>query len=289
MVCRFWALFCPAVASAILQIPTKEISPGVDMPVLSIGTGGDAKWHPSTVSTIVTNWMALGGRGVDTAFIYGTQGAVHRAIRDSGVSREEVFVTSKVPLCLGGKFFADVDDEWLKTSYIDLLLIHSHIGLDCKATWRQLEQLVAKGKVRALGVSNWKSADFEKLLPKATVLPVVNQIEHNVLNHDDETIAYCQAHNITIEAYSPLGQGGNKGDVPGNAVVQAVAASHNVSSYQVGLKWIIQHGHALTFQSEKASHQESDADLFGFDLTDDEMSTLDGLQARVQALEAVQV
>lgn len=289
MVRRFLALLCPGVALGLVQIPIKEISQGVDMPVISIGTGGDAKWHPSSVSTIVTNWMALGGRGVDTAFIYGTQGAVSRAIRDSGVPREEVFITSKVPLCLGGKFFADVDDEWLKTSYIDLLLIHSSIGLNCKATWRQLEQLVTRGKVRALGVSNWKAPDFEKLLPTAKVLPVVNQIEHNVLNHDDETIAYCQAHNITVEAYSPLGQGGNAGDVPGNAVVQAVAVNHNVSSYQVGLKWIIQHGHTLTFQSEKASHQESDADLFGFDLTDEEMITLDGLQARVQALEGVQV
>merc|ERR1712217_616175 len=93
------------------------------------------------------------------------------------------------------------------------------------------------------------------------------------------TIALCEAHGITVEAYSPLGRAGHSGDIPGNSVVKAVASNHKVSAYQVALKWILQHGWALTFQSSSAAHQEADADLLSFSLTSDEMARLDDLHA----------
>lgn len=279
MAVRSLLLFCPAVALGMVDVPTMEIAPGVQMPVLSIGTGGDAKWNSSAVKTIVTGWVGQGGRGIDTAWIYGTQGAVKDALRATGVPREELFITTKVPLCLGGKFFTEWDKWLLQLDYVDLLLIHSHIG-DCQVTWRQLEDLVRNGQVRALGVSNFGAADLEKLLETAEVMPTVNQIEANVLRHNDETIEYCRSKNITVMAYSPLGQDGKAGgDVVHDATVNAIAASHSVSAYQVALKWLVQRGHILTFQSTNPKHQASDADIFSFELTDDEMATLDGLQA----------
>merc|ERR1712050_343168 len=94
----------------------------------------------------------------------------------------------------------------------------------------------------------------------------------------DETISFCKAHNITIEAYSPLGRSNHSGDIPGNEEIKAIAANHHVSTYQVALKWILQRGHILTFQSSSQAHQEADADLFGFELSEQDMSSLDALQ-----------
>merc|ERR1712203_643665 len=104
----------------------------------------------------------------------------------------------------------------------------------------------------------------------ATVPPAVNQIPINVLKHDDDTINFCKSNGITPMAYSPL-----EDDCTKHPAVLSAAESHNVTAYQVALKWIVQHDMVLTFQSTKASHQAVDADLFGFDLTDDEMAALD--------------
>merc|ERR1712100_727518 len=102
-------------------------------------------------------------------------------------------------------------------------------------------------------------------------------IEHNILNHDDDTIACSRENNITIEAYSPLGRSGKAGEISGNPVIKSVASKHNVSSYQVALRWILQHNHTLTFQSSNIDHQRANADVFGFELTESEMLLLDDL------------
>ena len=129
--------------------------------------------------------------------------------------------------------------------------------------------------MRAIGVSNFRRSDLEALLSTAHVVPAINQVELNVLNLDDDTIAFSCVHNITIEAYSPLGHTGHSGNITANAAVHAAAAAHNVSAYQVALRWILQHGHVLTFQSSSQEHQQQDADLFSFALAAAEMAALD--------------
>jgi len=253
-----------------------EIASGVHMPVVSIGTGG---LETRAATTIVLDWLAINGRGLDTAWIYKNQDSVREAIAKAGVPRSSLFITSKIPGCLTPKSFVEADLKQLGVDYIDLLLIHSpRPSVGCKATWEVLEEYHAKGVLRAIGVSNFKPQDLEGLLSTAKVVPAVNQIQHNVLRHDDETISFCKAHNITIEAYSPVGRSNHSGDIPGNEEIKAIASNHKVSPYQVALRWILQHGHTLTFQSSSQAHQEDDADLFGFQLTADEMSRLDGLQ-----------
>merc|ERR1740121_1435047 len=148
----------------------------------------------------------------------------------------------------------------------------------CGQTWAVLEDYHSRGLLKAIGVSNFNVEQLQPLLQTAKVVPAVNQIQLNVLAHDDATVAFCGAHNIMIEAYSPLGRGGHSGDIPGNKVIQGIAAAHNVTAYQVAMKWVLQHGHVLTFQSSSASHQKVDADVFGFDLTPQELLQLDGLQ-----------
>jgi len=267
-------LLWPALALANLDIPYRAITPGVRMPVISIGTGG---LESKACSSIVRNWLSLGGRGVDTALVYRDQRTVAETIAASGIDRSDIFITTKIPGCAFARASIEADLRQLNTSYIDLMLIHFPRG-NCSEAWEVLEDFHARGVLKAIGVSNFRRSDFESLLKTAKVVPAVNQIQHNILEHDDDTIAFCQANNITVEAYSPLGRAGHSGDIAGNKAIQGVAAKHGVSVYQVALKWILQHGHMLTFQSTSAEHQQQDADLFSFSLSDAEMSMLDGLR-----------
>merc|ERR1712187_156918 len=136
----------------------------------------------------------------------------------------------------------------------------------------------ANGKLKAIGVSNWSPKQFQSL--KYNIPPAVNQVEFNVFTHDDEIEAYCKRHNITIEAWSPLGDPARTHkSIFSDPVVTSVAASHNVSAAQVALRWIVQKGHTMTFLSSNKDHQANSADIFGFTLDDDEVSKLDALKS----------
>lgn len=284
MVPSFLMLTLPSVAlagvelsSSAISIPTKVIAAGVHMPVLSIGTGG---LESDQTRDIVTHWMQNGGRAVDTAYQYENQDVIAKAISDAGVDRKDVFITSKVPGCSNTTSYVEQNLKQLSTNYIDLLLIHWWDTSDaaCASAWATLEDFHAQGVLKSIGVSNFNVSNLESLLKTAKVVPAINQVQLNILEHDDETMEYSENHGIVIEAYSPLGRGGHSGNIPGHPVIQQVAAAHNVSTYQVALKWILQHDRVLTFQSTSKEHQANDADLFGFELTSDEMVTLNKLQ-----------
>jgi len=278
------SVLCLALLSAVtasVVIPTQQIAPGVSIPVISMGTWSEGTSENSTL--ITHNWLSQGGRGIDTAWVYFDQTKIAETILASGVPREQLFITSKIPGCVAAERFVEADLKQLNTSYIDLMLIHSAIpSLNCPNTWKVLEEYVQKGKLKAIGVSNFKSKDLDRVLAKATIVPAVNQISHSVLEHDDELVQYCAQKNITIEAYSPLGSPGrHKGNgtsVFTNPTISTIAQAHNVSNPQVALRWVVQSGHILTVLSESAAHQANDADVFGFELSADEMTQLSGIQ-----------
>jgi 2,5-diketo-D-gluconate reductase A len=267
--------FAATEREGAVSVPTIEIAAGVYMPVMSIGTGGLER---AKAPEIVTNWLSLGGRGIDTAWIYKNQEQVRAAIASAGVPREELFVTTKIPGCNTTREFVEDDLKQLGMQYIDLMLIHfPRPSSACATAWGVLEDYHAKGIIKSIGVSNFKKTDLQLLMTTAKVKPAVNQIELNVLTRDEDTLATCASLNISVEAYSPIGRAGHSGDISGSEVIKAVAANHNVSPYQVALKWILQHGHTITFQSASAAHQQADADVFGFNLTIEELAKLDGL------------
>jgi len=256
-----------------VQIPTVEIAAGVHMPVMSIGIGGLER---SNAPTIVANWIKQGGRGIDTALVYRDQSVVPEELAKAGIDRKDVFITTKIPGCMGTKYSVEYDLKQLQTDYIDLLLIHYPSG-NCSEAWSVLEDYHSKGTLRAIGVSNFKKSNLESLLATAKVRPAVNQMELNVLEYDEEAMDTSKQMNITVEAYSPVGRSGHSGDIRDNKIIKSVAAAHNISTYQVALKWILQHGNIITFQSSSAEHQAEDADVFNFQLTEDDMKALDKL------------
>jgi diketogulonate reductase-like aldo/keto reductase len=269
-----------------LDMETKEIAPGVLMPVVSIGTGG---LESQKAYDIVSDWLALGGTGIDTALNYRNQDKVREAIEDATtsssnntttISRDDLFLTTKIPDCNATETARKIetDLELLGTHYVDLVLIHGPRRGDCLAAWKVLEESYESNRTRAIGVSNFKRKDLEPLLNGGTVIPHVNQIKLNLLNYNNDddtmdTIRYSTQYGILLEAYSPLGRGG--GEVVHHPLVETIAFSHNVTGYQIALKWILQHGWILTFQSSSKEHQATDADVFGFRLTPEEMYDLD--------------
>jgi len=267
----------PALALAAVSIPTKEIAPGVQMPVISIGDGGQ---ETSKGKAITSAWLSLGGRGIDTAYVYGNQKDVGQAIKESGVKREDIFLTTKIRGCDNAESSIKTDLQQLGVDYVDLMLIHFPRG-DCAKGWATLEKYHEQGVLKAIGVSHFERSHITSLMKTSKVVPHVNQIQLNVLTHDDDQISASVERGINVEAYSPLGRSGQSGDIPGNPTIKAIAAAHDVSTYQVAIKWILQKGHLLTFQSSNPAHQESDADVFGFELSDSEMKELDGLQGSV--------
>jgi len=263
-----------------MSIPAQNIASGVKMPVISIGT-----WTEGTTanaSLIVDNWLRLGGRGIDTALVYFDQSSVATSITKSGIPREDIFITTKIPGCLDAAALIERDLRDLNTTYLDLVLIHGPLPSGhCPATWRAMEPFVQRGQVKSIGVSNFKQKDMEPILKGATVPIAVNQIEHNIFSHDDSTIAFCKAHNITVEAYSPLGSPARHKSGPSiftDATVNSIAKAHNVSAPQVALRWVVQAGHTLTVLSEREDYDVEDANLFHFQLTNEEMNTLNALQ-----------
>ena len=268
-----------------------EIADGVCMPFLS---NGDVMKHTPSINDTMSSsrWLAAGGRGLDTAWSYdhGGYGLSQRqmgvAIEQSGVPREQIFITSKIPCNpKGGAAVAlSYDLQQLNVKQLDLVLIHTPSkcsSADIAATWAGMQSAKRQNLTRAIGVSNFKPAALEALAkaPSTTVVPAVNQILLHVGNVDNATIQYCTARKITVEAYSPLGHpnGGGKAVYLMPEVV-AIAKAHKKSGAQIALKYIVQRGHTLVTASGLSSYDQEDLDMWSFTLTDEDMATLDAVK-----------
>lgn len=262
---------------------TIEIAPGVFMPLVNVG-GGGTKFLPSNYSL----WLELGGRGLDTALTYGddVQRDVGKAIKASGLPRDQLFVTTKVPCPAQSSDDAGHDLEMIGVDYVDLMLLHwpCRSGMkDTISVYKSLENLVASKKARAIGISNFNAAEVDALIEAVSVKPAVNQNPFSIGNHDLEALKKCQDLNITYSAYSPLG-GLSHVDVLHDPTVTAIANVHNKSTAQVALRWVVQQGVVAVTASTKATHLQSDMEIFDFVLTGEEMSRLTAVGVEIQAV-----
>ncbi|MFC5650722.1 aldo/keto reductase [Paenibacillus solisilvae] len=222
-----------------------------------------------------------GYRSIDTAAIYQNETGVGQGIREAlaetGLSREELFVTSKV-------WNADLGYEStlaayeaslakLGLDYLDLYLIHWPVKGKYKEAWRALETLYKEGRVKAIGVSNFQVHHLEDLKKDAEITPTVNQVEFHPLLSQQELRRYCQEQGIQLEAWSPLMQG----QLLDNPVLQEIAAHHGKSTAQVILRWDLQHGVVTIPKSTKEHRIIENAALYDFELTPDEVARIDAL------------
>lgn len=230
--------------------------------------------------------LEVGYRLIDTAQMYKNEEQVGQAIQESGIARDQIFITSKLENSVRG-YDATIQAveqslKKLQTDYVDLFLLHWPIPKDYKEdwqemnneTWKALEKLVAEEKILAIGVSNFYPLHIEALEEYATIPPAVNQIRLTVGDCKEDLVKYCQDKGIVIEAYSPLG----RGEAFENEELKAIAKKYNKSVAQVMLRWSIQKGFIPIPKSSHKQRMQENIDIYDFSLTEEEMLTLSAIK-----------
>jgi len=255
--------------------PELVLNNGVAMPALGLGV---FQSPPEETAAAVETALKVGYRHVDTARVYGNEADVGAGVRESGVARGEVFVTTKLWNADQGYDAAlrafDASLKRLGLEYVDLYLIHWPVAEKRLDSWRALERIHAEGRARSIGVSNFLVPHLEELLGKARRVPAVNQIELTPFLQRRETRALCAKHGIVVEAYSPLTHG-LRLDHP---VVKDVARRAGRSVAQVLLRWGLQQGLVVLPKSTKPARIAENGALFDFTLDDRAMNELDALE-----------
>lgn len=260
-----------------MSIPTLRLNDGRSIPQIGLGT---ASLDDDAVAPVIVTALEAGYRHIDTAFRYGNQRGVGRGIRDSGVAREELFVTTKLDGEHQGDDRAIAGLEaclrQLGLEYVDLLLIHWPLPERDQflSTWTTFEKLVEAGKVRSIGVSNFKPAHLDRLLAEARIRPVANQIQLNPRITRPDHLAYDRAHDIVTVAWSPLGQGQGLLDEP---TLQTIAAAHDRTPAQIVLRWNIELGLVTIPRSSNPERLAQNLDLFDFSLSAAENAAISAL------------
>ncbi|GAB5473241.1 MAG: glyoxal/methylglyoxal reductase [Maribacter sp.] len=248
---------------------------GVKMPYLGLGTYQSD--NDQEVIDAVSYALQLGYRHIDTASIYGNEEGVGKGIKESAVNREEVFVVSKVWNADQGyettlKAF-EASLKRLDLEYLDLYLIHWPVDGKYTDTWRALERLYAEKRIRAIGISNFMQHHLEDLLTRAEVVPMVNQMEFHPYVVQQDLIDYCSAKGIQYEAWSPFMQG----KVFGLDICQELSKKYKKTVAQVILRWNLQKGVVTIPKSVKKERILSNAAVFDFEISKEDIAYLDGL------------
>ena len=258
------------------KIPTVTLNDGVKIPVYGFGTFQ----IPADGSTYkaVREALDLGIRHIDTAVAYFNEAEVGKAVRESGIPREEIFVTSKLWLQDYGYEAAKKGIETslrkLGLDYMDLYLIHQPYG-DVPGAWRAMEEAKAEGKIRSLGVSNMTPKIWNQFVPQFKTMPSVNQVEFNPYYQQRDIRAIMAEHDVKLEGWGPLGQG--NANLLKDPVITKIADAHGKNAGQVILRFEVQEGIIVFPKSTKPERIKSNMDIFDFELTESEMNEMRGL------------
>ena len=252
-----------------------RLNDGNRIPWVGLGVFQVAAGAPSLRA--VAHALSIGYRHIDTAALYGNEEDVGRAVRDSGIPRSEVFVTTKLWNADQGFASAikacDASLAKLKLDYIDLYLIHWPEPGKRLDSWRALVELRKQGKCRSIGVSNYTVAHLEELKAASDVTPSVNQVEFSPFLYQRALFDFCRAHGIQLEAYGPLTRGKKLSD----PTLSTVAQRHGKTSAQVLLRWALQHAVVVIPKSVRPARIAENAGLFDFSLDERDMAALDAL------------
>jgi 2,5-diketo-D-gluconate reductase A len=260
------------------DVPNVRLSDGVEIPQLGFGV---FQVPPEDTQATVEDALEAGYRHIDTATAYRNERGVAAGIAASGIPREDVFITTKLWNSHQGfdSTLAAFEKslEELDTDHVDLYLIHwpappQDLYMD---TWRAFERIKGEGGARSIGVSNFRIEDLERLEREADQMPTVNQIELHPLLQQAELRAWHAEHDIVTEAWSPLAQG----EVLKDEALNSIAAAHDRTVAQVVLRWHIQLGNVVFPKSVTPERVRENFDLFDFELSDDDMAAIAGLDA----------
>ena len=255
---------------------TVLLNSGYTMPIMGLGTY--ALDHDTCVNSVMS-LLESGGRLIDTAYMYGNEEAVGEGVRkgmeEYGIPREDIFVITKIyPNQFNDPEAAiDMALEKLDIGYIDMMLLH-HPGTNDVMAYQAMEQYVEEGKIHSLGLSNWYVEELTDFLPQVTIKPALVQNEIHPYYQEQDVVPFIQEKGIVVQCWYPLGGRGYTADLLGNETIKAIAEAHEVSSAQVILRWDLQRSIVVIPGSSNAEHIRENLDLFGFELTDDEMEQI---------------
>ncbi|MCV7102570.1 aldo/keto reductase [Mycobacterium palustre] len=260
------------------SVPTIELNDGVRIPQLGFGV---FQIKPDETAEAVKRALDIGYRHIDTAEMYGNEKEVGQGVRDAGLDRADVFITSKL-----NNGFHKPDDarrafdktlEALGSDYVDLFLIHWPLptlyGGDFVSTWKVLEEFAKDGRARSIGVSNFQPAHLDRLAGDTDTVPSVNQIEVHPYFGNEQVRAYGRDHGIATEAWSPIAQG----KVLDDPVITRIADARGKSPAQVVLRWHIQRGDIVFPKSVTPERIKANFELFDFELDDPDMDAISAL------------
>jgi diketogulonate reductase-like aldo/keto reductase len=252
-----------------------KLNNGVLIPVLGLGvyqTRSGRETHDAALHA-----LRMGYRHFDTAKFYRNEKDVATAVRESGISREQIFITTKLWNDDQGydKTIRACHESLkrMELPYIDLYLIHYPVRKIRMDSWRAMETLYEEGKCRAIGVSNYTERHIEELLQSSKIVPAVNQVEFHPYLYQKELLDFCHKNQIHVEAYSPL----TKGKKLNDPKLATIAARYKKSSAQLLIRWALQHGLIVLPKSSHAERIRENADVFDFEISSDDMESLNNL------------
>ena len=264
-----------------MTISTVSLHNGLSVP--QVGLGVFLITDEQDLSKTVMSAIESGYRHFDTATAYGNEEALGEALKQSGVPREELFLTTKVWNNMQGyektKEALEISLEKLGTDYIDLYLIH-WFGKDVTGTWKAMEELYKAGKIKSIGVCNFDIDHLKELLAVAEIKPMINQVETHPYFPQDELRAFMDEHDIKHEAWGPLSQG--KSDLLVNPVIEELAAKYEKTSAQIVLRWHLERGTIIIPKSTNAGRILENISLFDFSLTEEDMAAMKGINTETR-------
>jgi 2,5-diketo-D-gluconate reductase A len=261
------------------SIPTVTLNNGVEMPMLGFGTN---TLKGSVGVRCVKDAISVGYRLIDTATVYGNEDAVGEGIKQSGIKREKLFLTSKLWVSDSGyastKKALETSLKKLGVDYLDLYLIHRPRG-DVKGTWEAMQELNEKGKIRAIGISNFEPDQLHELMEYANIKPTVNQIETHVFFQQQEAQDYLKNRGVQMEAWSPFAAGRN--EIFTNKTIADIGKKYNKTNAQVCLRWLFQRGIVAIPRSSQKAHMIENLDIFNFELSAKDLEEIAELDLNV--------
>lgn len=253
-----------------------KLNNGTTIPQLGFGTWRIKK--EAECIAAITSALKAGYRHVDTAQIYGNEAFVGKALKASGIKRDELFITTKI--WNDNMWWTDLEDSFdeslknLKTNYVDLLLLHFPVTELRRPAWRLMERLNQSGRAKAIGVSNYTIKHLEELLKESSIKPAVNQVELHVYLQQPELVAFCQKHDILVEAYSPLAHGYGLD----NPTLIEIGRQYGKTATHVMIRWCLEQGTVPLPKSTHPDRIKENIEVFDFALSKTDLQKIKKLE-----------